>query len=102
MAPAEKKDMKKRKGPGRSARSSKYASEEREKVIPTSYPDPNGLTAESLLHELRLHQTDLKAQFEELRRDYLALEASREKYLDFYEFAPLGYLTTPNKRSSRT
>jgi signal transduction histidine kinase len=32
-------------------------------------------------------------QNEELQRAQLALEAARDRYLDLYEFAPLGYLT---------
>ena len=44
-------------------------------------------------HELRVHQTKLEMQNEELHRARKALEASRAAYIDLYEFAPIGYFT---------
>jgi PAS domain S-box-containing protein len=50
-----------------------------------------------LLHELRVHQIELEMQNEELRRAQLELEAEKERYLDLYDLAPLGYATISEK-----
>jgi PAS domain S-box-containing protein len=60
-------------------------------------PSPKDLTLMSreealkLVHELRVHQIELKMQNEELVRAQTELTATRERYFDLYNLAPVGY-----------
>lgn len=50
-------------------------------------------TPEKLVHELQVHQIELEMQNEELRDARLASDDSRDKYMDLYDLAPIGYFT---------
>lgn len=57
------------------------------------YADSTHWDSAQLLHELQVHQLELKMHNEELQLAYDEADALREKYADLYDFAPVGYFT---------
>jgi len=50
-------------------------------------------TFRAIVHELRVHQDELAAQNTQLIETQHALEQSRDRYVDLYDFAPIGFMT---------
>jgi PAS domain S-box-containing protein len=56
-------------------------------------PECVALPDQALPHELEVHQIELEIQNEALRQAQIALEKSRDLYVDLYEFGLVGHLT---------
>lgn len=46
-----------------------------------------------LLHDLQVHQIELEMQNRELQESQQQLDAARNRYVDLYDFAPVGYVS---------
>ncbi len=73
------------------AQSLRAAAERKLAYMPVN--ESAGRPVEEILHELQVHQIELEMQNEELRRAQVIIEESRDRYVDFYDFAPVGYVT---------
>ncbi|MDO9237035.1 MAG: histidine kinase [Aquabacterium sp.] len=47
----------------------------------------------SLMHDLKVHEVELEMQNEELRRIQIDLALARDRYVNLYDFSPVGYFT---------
>jgi PAS domain S-box-containing protein len=54
---------------------------------------PPAAPVEELLYELHVHQLELEMQNEGIRKSMVALEESRDRFIDFYDRSPVGYVT---------
>jgi len=97
MAAGKKKPEDKNTDTLGSTRSMRSDAEEQIARSPKSSSDLKGQTSEQLIHELNVHQIELETQAEELQRTRVVLEELKDKYLDLYDFAPLGYIMLNDK-----
>ena len=60
---------------------------------PARFLPPDKADPERLLAELQVHQAELEVQNEELTRARDQAEESQTRYLDLYNYAPVGFVT---------
>ena len=82
----------KRTRDGKKPRKSRLRAKAEARLAGAPPPGAPVRSAEELHLELLVHQIELEMQNEELQRAGTALEESRDRYVDLYEFAPIGYL----------
>ncbi len=67
-----------------------------EKLRTLKEPEISALSPEEIrrrLHDLRVHQIELEIQNENMREAQVELEATRSRYFNLYDLAPVGYFT---------
>lgn len=62
-------------------------------VAPLSPDEALTQPVDRLFHELLVHKIELEMQVEELRQAYDEMEETRDRYVEFYDFAPVGFVS---------
>lgn len=84
------KDQSRQELPGDLRRRAEKALSRKKTGEPSTMPEED---VRALVHELQVHQIELEMQNEELKRANALVEETRNRYVDLYELAPIGYLT---------
>jgi len=98
-------DNAKRRKKDKELRKTKERLLHRTKIIASKISDrvpvkPETMSAEKIrktFHELQVHQLELEMQNEEMHRMQSELDATRARYFDLYDMAPVGYCTVNGK-----
>ncbi len=64
-------------------------------------PDLSSYEAKKLIHELQVHQIELEIQNEDLRKAQVELADTQRRYMDIFNFAPVGYFVLDLEGSVR-
>jgi signal transduction histidine kinase len=93
--------MKKGNATPESLRLRRQAEDRLREKVPTMHP-PTSLEEIDRLHqELQIHQIELEIQNEELHEAKYEVEEVLERFVDLYDFAPVGYVTLDHKGTIR-
>ncbi len=82
---------------GSSASDLRAAAEDQLDESQDAAPKLGDKTSEAIIHSLEVHETEQEMQDEELKSIQSALDRSKDKYRDLYDFAPVGYFTLTHK-----
>ncbi len=89
--------MKKNNGKPTSLKKLRWQAEKRLRERDAELAFMPSMDKSELIHELEVYQIELEMQNDELRQVQLELEASRDRYIDLYDFAPVGYFSISDK-----
>lgn len=64
----------------------------------TELPELSKEEVHKIIHELNTSQIELDMQNEDLRNTQIELEKSRQRFINLYDYAPVGYLTLNSKK----
>jgi two-component system, LuxR family, sensor kinase FixL len=57
-------------------------------------PSTTEQSIDELVHELTVYQVELEIQLEDLQHAYQSAERAQERYINLFDFAPVGYIVT--------